>query len=184
MSSNRYGATLVKHSANGATVHRKTPQDTQRILSESYIDIPTENPPDIITIAAGTNDLTTESKDQLGVMEDRTTSTFYGALHVLLSGLRNRFVDARIGYIAPIPRATRYVEGDPINMVWLKYKAIREVCAYYSIPVWNGYVEFGANPLDSEAWKTKYMPDGLHPNDLGHIWYANRIEDFILRIAR
>lgn len=180
----RHGATVVKHSANGATVHRKTSEDTQRILSESYVDISTTNPPDIITIAAGTNDLTTENISQLGVMSDRTTATFYGALHVLLSGLRSRFVDARIGYIAPIPRETRFIEGDATNKIWLKYKAIKEVCAYYGIPVWNGYVEFGANPLDSAAWKTKYMPDGLHPNDLGHIWYANRLEDFILSLAK
>lgn len=176
----RHSATLVKHAQDGAHVHRSADADTYLVLAEEYLNITAT--PDIITIAAGTNDPVTAA--ELGTFTDRTKYTFYGALHILLAGLRDKFVDARIGYIAPIPKSTRYIDGDMTNTPYLRYKAIKEVCAYYGVPVWNGNTEFGASPLDSDAWKTKYMPDTLHPNIAGHIWYANRVEQFILNLAK
>lgn len=179
--SNKHGSALTLYSKGGARVHRE-PESTFYILSEEYLNIPTANPPDLITIAGGTND--SVATERLGVFSDRVNTTFYGALHVLLAGLRNRFPNARIGFIAPIPRTTRYIEGDTSNTPYLKWKAIKEVCAYYSVPCWNGNTEFGASPSDSTTWKDAYMPDGLHPSDVGHVWYANRVENFILSLAK
>lgn len=181
----RYGATLTKKAVGGGRVHRESVESPYFVMSEAYLDIPLLPAPDLITVAGGTNDpLTVEGADHLGVMSDRTVMTFYGALHVLLAGLRDRFPDARIGFMAPIPKTTRYIEGDTSNGPYLKWKAIKEVCAYYSVPCWNGNAEFGASPNDSTTWKETYMPDTLHPNNAGHIWYANRVEDFILSLAK
>lgn len=177
----RHNANLIKRTLDGAWVHRDPEPISPYILSEEYLTIPTENPPDLITIAGGTNDRITE---RLGVISDRENTTFYGALHVLLAGLRNRFPDARIGFIAPIPKASRYIEGDTTNSPYLIWKAIKEVCAYYSVPCWNGNTEYGASPSDSTTWRSTYMPDWLHPNYAGHTWYANRVEDFILSLAK
>ncbi|MCU4365466.1 SGNH/GDSL hydrolase family protein [Acinetobacter variabilis] len=180
----RYSAILNKsHSKSEACIHRKTPEDTRLILSEEYLNIPTENPPDIITIAAGTNDFVTGTPMSIGTMSDRTNTTFYGALHVLLSGLRARFPSTRIGFISQIPRGgTRYTQYDTNTSD--KQKAVVMVCEYYSIPLWEGYKEFGFHPDDSDVMAANLMPDKLHPNNAGHIWYANRIEDFILRLAK
>lgn len=175
-----YGASLVKYTRDGAKVHRATVGDTNLIMSEEYLNMALTPAPDLIIIACGVND----TPDTLGVSTDRTNVTFYGGLHVLLSGLRNRFPEARIGYISPIARNMRYVEGDVSNVPYHKHKIISEVCAYYSVPVWNGNKEFGASPLDSTAWATKYMPDGLHPSYEGHTWYANRVENFVLSLAK
>ncbi|GEM_PF-2503617 len=181
----KHGATLVKHTKVGAMIAKPFVANPDvMILSEEYLNIDTVNPPDIITIAAGVND-----DNIIGSFSDRTNSTFYGALHVLLVGLRSRFFDTRIGFIAPIPymkttENVRYIEGDMSNRPYLKYKAIKEVCAYYGIPVWNGNTEFGASPYDSAAWRTKYMNDGIHPTTDGQIWYANRVENFILGLAK
>ncbi len=181
----KHNATLTKHSKIGAMIAKPFVANPDvMILSEEYLNIDTSNPPDIITIAAGVND-----DNIIGSFSDRANSTFYGALHVLLAGLRSRFLDTRIGFIAPIPymkttENVRYIDGDMNNRPYLKYKAIKEVCAYYGIPVWNGNTEFGASPYDSEDWKYKYMRDGLHPTHEGQIWYANRVEDFILRLAK
>ena len=134
-------------------------------------------------MANGTND--PMGAGQVGAFTDRTVNTLYGALHVLLSGLRSKFPDARIGYISPIPRDDmRYIDGDMTSFAYVRTKAIREVCAYYGVPVWIGALEFGANPADSADFKNKYMPDGLHPNQAGHTWYANRVEQFILNLAK
>lgn len=176
----RHSVTLVKHAKDGARIHREAPDNPWLVLAEEYLNIAVT--PDIITIAGGTND--PMQTGQLGTFSDRTISTFYGALHVLLSGLREKFTDARIGYIAPIQRSDmRYIDGDTTSIPYLRYKAIKEVCGYYGIPVWNGCTEFSANPSDTK-WCAKYMPDGLHPNFVGHTWYANRVEQFILNLAK
>ena len=186
--SDKYLATLELQAQNGARVHRENAGVTANsVLSERFNNITI--PPDLITIAGGVNDpikadTTSDGLNHLGTMADRVNTTFYGALHVLISGLRAKFPNARIGYIAPIPNSYgNYNSNDPDNIYWMKYKAIRDVCEYYSVPVWNGCTEFGAHPMNT-AWKDAYMPDGLHPNNAGHVWYANRVEDFILSLAK
>ena len=183
----RYNANLDKtYAVSGAKIHKKSADETAYILSEAYLNIPLDSNPDLITVAAGTNDYTpaySTHPQSIGTMSDRTNTTFYGALHVLLSGLRARFPDARIGFISQIPRGdVRYTRYD--DYVTNKQRAVSEVCDYYSIPLWEGYKEFGANPTDSQVWQDKHMPDGLHPSVDGHIWYANRVEQFILNLAK
>lgn len=179
----RYGATLTKHSQDGAWVHHGA-ATIPRILSETYVDIGTAVQYDLITIAAGTNDSIDGTTGFLGSFNDRTTSTFYGALHVLLSGLRSMFPKARIAYISQIPRAGLRPNPATPTPLDLKVKAVKEVCAYYAVPVWVGHENFGFNPDDNATSIADLMPDGLHPNIDGHIWYANRIENFILSQAK
>lgn len=175
----KYQAKLTKHAQDGARIHRENDESPYLVLSEEYLKI-TANP-DLIIVAGGTND--PSSPEQLGVFSDRTKYTLYGALHILCAGLREKFTDARIGFLAPIPSVgSTFIDGD-LTTSFHKYKAIRDVCNYYGIPVWNGQTEFGAHPRDL-AWKNKYMPDGLHPNRIGHEWYANRVEQFVLNLAK
>lgn len=195
----RAGVTLSKLAAGGGQVHRSAGTSAW-IASEHYTEIAgavvynsttqtwdkvdSAIPPDLITIAMGTNDIVNTDLE-LGVFSDRVNTTFYGALHVLISGLQSRFPNARIGYIAPIPgKGRRFLFDDNTNDAWRMYKAIRDVCAYYCVPVWNGMTEFGANPIDNTQFAKLYMPDQLHPNDAGHTWYANRVEDFIHILAK
>lgn len=179
----RHGATLTKHTMDGAWVSHGN-ITIPRILSETYVDIGTAVQFDLIMVAAGTNDQVDGTNGVLGVFTDRVTTTFYGALHVLLGGLRSMFPKSRIVYISQIPRSN--LRSNPITPTALdiKVKAVKEVCAYYSIPLWIGHENFGWNPDDNATTKADLMPDGLHPNVDGHIWYANRIENFILSNAK
>lgn len=195
----RAGITVTKLAEGGGHVHRSAGTSAW-IASERYTEIAgavvynsttqtwdkvdNATPPDLITIAMGTNDLVSTDLE-LGVFSDRVNTTFYGALHILISGLQSRFPNARIGYIAPIPgKGRRFLFDDNTNDAWRMYKAIRAVCAYYCVPVWNGMTEFGANPIDNTQFAELYMPDKLHPNDDGHVWYANRVEEFIHNLAK
>lgn len=180
----RHDAVLIKHAESGARVHREEVEQTWRVLSETFTAIPDDTNPDVILIAAGTNDLNGSVKN-IGDFSDRVTTTFYGALHILIKGLRVKFKDARIGYISPIAKASaRTYPQDESNINYIKTKAIKEVCSYYSIPVWDGMANLGFHPADDEQIKSKLMPDGLHPSAEGHEWYANRIEGFILNLAK
>ena len=180
----RHTATLTKYAYSGARIHRDDPASPHHVLAEGYALIPNENPPDIITIAGGTNDGSLTDPAQLGVMTDRTVNTFYGALHVMLAGLRSKFPRARIGFLSQIPRDNVRSSYDPANAYRIKQQAVLEVCAYYSVPVWQGMYEFGFHPNDNATTKAELMPDGLHPSEAGHIWFANRVEDFVLSLAK
>ena len=57
-------------------------------------------------------------------------------------------------------------------------KIIREVAEYYSLPVLDLYATSGLQP-EVPIIKERYMPDGLHPNDAGHIILADKIGKFL-----
>ena len=178
----RHSATLVKKAISGAKLHRN-PSATEVIMSEVWdTDYALPYEPDLITIAIGTNDYM--GYNTLGVMSDRVSTTFYGALHLMIGGLRTKYANARIGFISQIPREGIRISPTGTNPESLKQKAVKEVCEYYSIPLFESYAKFGFNPTDNSAMKSALMPDGLHPNAAGHAWYANRVEDFILSLAK
>ena len=56
--------------------------------------------------------------------------------------------------------------------------AIVEIAAFYSIPVLDLYRVSGIQSRVPE-WKERYMPDGLHPNDAGHVRIADKLMGFL-----
>lgn len=181
----RHGATLTKHATSGAWVSAGTGVvSIPNILSQTYTSLSDAANYDLITIAAGTNDRVNITEGNLGEFTDRTTATFYGALHTLISGLKTKYQNARMLFISQIPRSGLRTNPSSPTALDLKFKAIVEVCDYYSVPVWAGHKEFGFHPDDNETFKSSYMPDGLHPSDTGQIWFANRVEQAILSCAK
>ncbi|HFE9690987.1 GDSL-type esterase/lipase family protein [Acinetobacter baumannii] len=182
----RYGAHLTKHAFSGAWISAGTGAvGPAPILSQSFTSLPNSANFDLIIIAAGTNDRIDGVNGNLGTFADRTNETFYGALHVLIAGLKSKYPNARMLFISQIPRTGfRFTPSGATEDIDKKYKAIVDVCDYYSVPVWAGHKNFGFHPDDNAAFKTKYMPDGLHPSDEGQIWYANRLEQIVLSIAK
>ena len=51
---------------------------------------------------------------------------------------------------------------------------IREVAEYYSLPVLDLFAESGIQPKVNII-REKFCPDGLHPNDAGHVLLAKKI---------
>ena len=56
---------------------------------------------------------------------------------------------------------------------------IREVAEYYSIPVLDLFACSGLQPC-VPIIRQMYLPDGLHPNDAGHVILAEKIADFLM----
>lgn len=181
----RYAANLTKHTFDGAWLSAGTGTIAHNTLSQTFTSLPNSANYDLIIIAAGTNDRIDEVNGKLGGFNDRGVDTFYGSIHVLIPGLKSKYPNARMLFISQIPRTGfRFTPTGATEDIDKKYKAIVEVCDYYGVPVWAGHKNFGFHPDDSTAFKTKYMPDGLHPSDDGQIWYANRLEQFILSNAK
>lgn len=138
---------------------------------------------DVVVVFGGTNDFG-HGDAPIGDMNDRTSDTFYGALHYLYESLIEKFPDAFIFVITPLHR---HNENNPKGSGCKKYdglvlreyvKIIREVADYYSLPVLDLFADSGIYPI-IPAHKEKYTVDGLHPNDLGHKIISNRIINFI-----
>jgi lysophospholipase L1-like esterase len=132
---------------------------------------------DIITVMGGLNDI--GGGVPLGTMSDSTPTTFYGALHELCAGLLDRYVGKSIGFITPTLTVSALRPRDRHEQFT---KAIKEVCAYYSIPVLDLTNAGMLNPHIPSV-RSSLFYDDTHPNDLGHETLAKTIEHFIESIA-
>ena len=131
---------------------------------------------DVVVVFGGTNDFGTGDAP-LGSFDDRTPNTFYGACHTLYSTLLTRYPDGVIVVITPLPRAIE--ENEEQGKTLSQYvQAIRQVAAFYHLPLLDLYAESGLQPTLPSVQQA-YMPDGLHPNDAGHSLLADLIEAFL-----
>ena len=138
---------------------------------------------DVVVIFGGTNDFG-HGDAPLGCMSDRTPDTFYGACHTLLEGAINKYPQATIVIMTPLHRGNEdNPRGDgnkPCDVAPLSVYVgiIREVAAYYSLPVLDLWSMSGLQPRVPIIQKT-YCTDGLHPNDAGHAVIAARLKGFL-----
>lgn len=137
---------------------------------------------DFIVVFGGTNDYG-HGDAPLGEMKDRTPDTFYGACHYLFRGLIEKYPLATIIIMTPLHRiGDTEGAGSPnreVNHPLKTYvEVIREVAEYYSLPLLDLFKMSGMNPEIPEIQKL-YMPDGLHPSDIGHERIADRLAAFI-----
>ncbi len=137
---------------------------------------------DIIVLFGGSNDFGHGTAPR-GLPTDRTRDTFWGACHEVMRNLIERYPDATIVVVTPLHR---WNENDPhgdyrtydLDPLSVYADIIRQVAEYYSLLVLDLYRNSGIQP-EIPVMKEKYMPDGLHPNDAGHILIANRLEGLL-----
>ena len=138
---------------------------------------------DAVVVFGGTNDFG-HGDAPMGTMNDRTEDTFYGAMHVLLQRLVEKYPNAQLVVMTPLHRCTEDEGGlNPDGLrragVLKDYvDAIIEVAALYAIPVLDLYRTSG---LQSRVpvIRQLFVPDGLHPNDAGHEKLAKRLLGFL-----
>ena len=144
-------------------------------LINRYTSIPDA---DVITIYMGTNDYGHETP--LGSIDDNGDVSFYGALNTIIPGIIAAHPDSRLIWITPTHRYGRGTSGILGSAFTYDYipngrgaslkdyvDAIKAVCERHSVPVIDLYQISGIDPSVSEV-RSKYMPDGLHPNAAGH----------------
>lgn len=133
---------------------------------------------DAVVVFGGTNDYG-HASIPLGTFEDRDIHTFYGGMHTLCLYLIKNYTEKPIVFITPLHRLQEGKFENEVSRPLHEFvKAEREVCEYYSIPVLDLYKE-GGMPGNIWAWCEKYMPDGLHPNDAGHVLIAHKLQKFL-----
>ena len=133
---------------------------------------------DIIVIFGGTNDFG-HGDAPFGTFSDRTPDTFCGALHTLYTSVIERWPAAHRVVITPLHRRGELEPKASNGRYFIDYvNAIRETAQYYSIPVLDLYASGEIQPAVPVLME-KFIPDGLHPSDAGHILLANRIRRFL-----
>lgn len=134
---------------------------------------------DIVVVFGGTNDFG-HGDAALGKMEDRRMDTFYGAYHLLMQQLIERYPTSQIVVMTPLHRCSE--DEDVYNEFGVRRQgnlaryaqAIREVAAFYGIVVVDLFATCRIQPR-VKILKELYMPDGLHPNDAGNVLVAERL---------
>ena len=129
---------------------------------------------DLVIVFGGTNDYG-HGDAPLGEPGDRTVWSFYGGLHVLYGSLLERFPMAKIVILTPMVRRDEIREGYALPPF---VEAVRQVAGEYKLPILDLYRDFPIDLRDAETMK-EYMPDGLHPSDLGHGVLADTLIKFL-----
>lgn len=126
---------------------------------------------DIVTIAHGTNDLSSNVPiGEIGLITDTSldTNTFYGAYRKVVETIIKNYPHIRIVLCTPIHKHTTREANEAVansaGHVLKDYvNAIHNLANMYSLIVCDMYKDCGINYLNY----TTYMPDGVHPNDYG-----------------
>lgn len=139
---------------------------------------------DIVVVFGGTNDFG-HGDAPFGEFSDRTENTFCGAVHTLCQKLLKKYYDKTVVFITPLHRLDENelvnFYGQPRKSLLEYVNAIRKVCEYYSLPVLDLYKTIGIQP-SVDIIKERYMPDGLHPSDLGAKKIAERLKQFLCNL--
>ena len=152
------------------------PEDWGPAYSVRYTEM--DDDADIVVVFGGTNDFG-HGNAPIGQFSDRVNTTYYGACHVLMQGLIEKYPAAAIVFMTPLHRLS---EDEPSMGNGLPLKTyveiIKEVAAHYSIPVLDLFAMGGIQPR-VPVQQERYCPDGLHPNGEGHKLIASRLAGFL-----
>ena len=129
---------------------------------------------DVITFLGGINDFWLNVP--LGTLGSTDTDTFYGALNVLFRGLVTKYPTKPI-LAMTILDYKNATNGNGNTLVQFR-QAVKDVCAYYSIPVFDLGIEVGFSTR-VESQVTALIPDKLHPNQSGVDIMARKISKCI-----
>ncbi|HIE4801208.1 TPA: SGNH/GDSL hydrolase family protein [Serratia marcescens] len=146
--------------------------------------------PDYITLFFGTNDWgMVNNAKPLGTFGDTGTVTISGCINTCMIGVITKFFNKKIGVITPLPRANNWGSNAVPNAAGYTLEQlvsmIQRYADHYSLPCLDLYHESNL-PVYTDAGNRYYFtypggtePDGLHPNDEGHIVMAAKIQAFL-----
>ena len=172
---------VINYGISGSRIAHQELNPNGGAFSLRYKDM--DEDADLVVVYGGVNDFL-HGTAAFGNFSDRTVDTFYGACHVLFSGLVKKYTEKTVVIMTPMHCAREIDPQNPRNTVTGKLlseyvDAICEVARYYSLPLLDLYRFSGIAPHLDES-KAAFAPDGLHPNDNGNKRIAQRLESFLL----
>lgn len=178
----RYGLTEARNYGIGGTriAPKKNPSENP-IHDQDFCSRveQMEEDADIVVVFGGTNDYG-HGDAPFGDVSDRNSDTFCGACHVLFQSLKRRFPQSRILVLTPLHRINEEISrgtdhtGVPRPVLASYVEAILEIVQAYDVAVLDLFHMGILDPRDPDVRET-FVPDGLHPNDNGHVILADCI---------
>lgn len=195
---------VKNYGANGRMISAVRPGDPNTVSFIEMVKTMDTNV-DMVTVLGGINDFASglplgefkavkpEGADGYGV------TTFYGAVQTLYEALKGKYTDIPIVVINMLngnngtagtggQAGTGAIGGaEKIGVtvqegMGLYREAIRVCARHYGFPILELQDVVGFDVF-VETDKTTYIPDGLHPNQAGHNLMAEKIADFINKLA-
>lgn len=131
---------------------------------------------DVITIFGSGNDCSLT----LGTPTDTGTDTVCGCINATIDGIRARKVGANIGIISPTPWDKYPTYTD--NAMSRYCEALEQICNLKGVPFLNLYRCSNMLPWEESfrnAFYTRDVGNGVHPDENGHKFFAPHIMAFI-----
>ena len=180
----RYGLAVARgYGISGTRIARQQSPSANPIIDMDFCSRVDEMDPDadLVVVFGGTNDFG-HGDAPFGTIDDRTENTFYGACHVLMRSLIEKYPSSVIVFMTPLHRISETRPDCPCVPHFSEYvRAIKEVAALYGIPVFDLYANSGINPQIA-AQRELFAPDGIHPNIAGSVRIAERLGNFLLAL--
>lgn len=181
---NLTGAKVNNYGISGTRFAKQTvPTETNPSFDQDFISRVEEmdENADAVVVFGGTNDFG-HGDAPLGDMQSRDPYTFYGACHILMSSLMEKFCGKPVVFMTPLQRAYTNDNEALINSRGYAFKQyidiIKEVAEYYAIPVLDMYKMSGIT-VHVQKVKEELTVDGLHPSDKGARVIAERLKGFM-----
>lgn len=131
--------------------------------------------PDIIIIAAGTNDYS--QNETIGTYTDNVSTTLYGALNLICAKLSVSHPNADVIFITPINRSNISTQENVEKLN--NYRN-----AIFEIAMKNGHSVIEGSllgfPMETGSYQETVLYDNLHPTEIGHAMYANAVSGLLL----
>ena len=178
----QFGNIINNGVASARVLGYPAPNPPPAVWSRDYNTVPLCS--DIITVMVGINDMASAKAGYsgyvLGNMDDRTTESFYGGLHVMWQGLIDRFPPSSGKKLMMI----MYPYDPDYADMWDDWMgACINVAEYYGIPILDLQKELGisvAGDPDHDYWR-EYQGGGVnvHPTQTLANLFADTIANFI-----
>lgn len=132
---------------------------------------------DRIFVFGGTNDMG-HGDAVMGFKGDYDPYTFHGAVNMLFSTLIGMYGKEKVVIILPLKRWNMNVRTNPVSGKHLVDYV--EIIRYYVDLYGLKYIDLFNDGLpEPPEFESEYFVDGLHPNDKGYLYIAEKICDFI-----
>ena len=142
---------------------------------------------DLIVVYGGVNDYI-HGDAYFGTMDDRTPTTFCGAVYFLMNLLKTNYEGKKIVFMTPAHMHFKGISDKCLSGRPMKKPDAQPLSAYVEvikargeelgIPVLDLFEKLPIDP-NNESDREKYTVDGLHFNDDGHEILANTLCDFL-----